>query len=72
MPAVEVIAPPQATYSPKPPPAAPAESGQPMTSRQMAEWLSRYIAWGGEMTADREALRRFVEGMAETKALSIP
>ena len=61
VPAVEVIAPPEALYAPKAPPAPPVEPGRAMTARQMAEWLSRYIAWGGEMCADREAIAAWVE-----------
>lgn len=67
VPAVEVIAPPEALYAPKAPPAPPVEPGRAMTARQMAEWLSRYIAWGGEMCADRDALRQFVEHVSRNK-----
>ena len=63
VPVVEVIAPPELLYAPKEAPNPPVALGQPMTPRQMAEWLSRYIAWGGEMMADREAIRAFVERM---------
>lgn len=68
VPVVEVIAPPMALYAAKTPPPPPVALGNPMTPRQMAEWLSRYMAWGGEMVADREAIREFMDHMnAETK-----
>ena len=63
VPVVEVIAPPEALYAPKAPPAPPVEPGRVMTARQMAEWLSRYIDWVGEACADREAMRLWVDKM---------
>ena len=63
VPVVEVIAPPEALYARRLPPEPPVARGQQMTTRQMAEWLSRYIAWAGEVVADRDAMRQWVEKM---------
>ena len=68
VPVVEVIAPPASLYTPKEQPLPPVTPGQRLTPRQLAEWLSRYIAWGGEMSADRAALAAWVQEMQNKSA----